>query len=127
MQSAVSSTESSKKEIPEEPKESRQSLSNPDNLRSKSGQAAIDKTVLQNELKKQQKLFQKLEKDVAELTAKKEELEATLAHPDTYSNGVEFKKTEAAYKDVSVKFIAATKEYEIVFEKMISLDEALLA
>jgi len=102
-----------------EPKESRQSLS-------PSRQSAVSQSTVQAELKKQQKLFQKLEKDVAELTAKKEELEARLAHPDTYSNGEEFKKTEIAYKDITIKLEAANKEYEIVFEKMISLDEDLL-
>ncbi|GAA4752514.1 ABC-F family ATP-binding cassette domain-containing protein [Flavisolibacter ginsenosidimutans] len=104
--------ESSKKQETIEPKEPRQS--------------AVNQSTVQAELKKQQKLFQKLEKDVAELTAKKDKLEAKLAHPDTYSNGEEFKKTEAAYKDVTTKLEAANKEYEIVFEKMISLDEDLL-
>ena len=61
-----------------------------------------------------------------ELNAKKADLEAKLAHPDIYANAVEFKKTEAAYKTVSEQLTAANKEYEIVFEKMISLDEDLL-
>ncbi|HET7897559.1 MAG TPA: ATP-binding cassette domain-containing protein, partial [Flavisolibacter sp.] len=86
-----------------------------------------DKTNLQKELQKQQRLFQKLEKEVEELNAKKDELEAKLAHPETYANAEEFKKTEAAYKDVLDKLTVANKEYEVVFEKMISLDEDLLA
>ena len=63
---------------------------------------------------------------MADLTAKKEELESRLAHPDAYAKAEEFKKTEAAYKDVLSKLGAANKEYEIVFEKMITLDEGLL-
>ncbi len=77
-------------------------------------------------MQKQQKLFQKLEKDVEELNGKKEELERKLAHPDIYANADEFKKTEAAYKEATTRLEAANKEYEIVFEKMISLDEELL-
>lgn len=106
---------------PEPSKKSEPAAKEPRQALSKSDQAAA-----QTELKKQQKLFQKLEKDVADLTARKEELETKLAHPDTYSNGDEFKKTEAAYKDTVDKLEAVNKEYEIVFEKMISLDDALL-
>jgi ATP-binding cassette subfamily F protein 3 len=84
-----------------------------------------DKSAVQKELQKQQKLFQKLEKDVEELKARKEELEGKLAHPDIYANAFEFKKTEAAYKELQQKLASANKEYEIVFEKMISLDEDL--
>ncbi|RYZ61676.1 MAG: ABC transporter ATP-binding protein [Chitinophagaceae bacterium] len=85
-----------------------------------------DKSALQKELQKQQKAFQKLEKDVETLNAQKAELEAKLSHPDTYSNANDFKKTEAAYKDVSTRLGAATREYETVFEKIITLDETLL-
>ena len=86
-----------------------------------------DKSAVKKELQKQQKLFQKLEKDVAELNTQKEELEAKLASPDTYSNGDEFKKTEASYKQIVSKLDIANKEYELVFEKIIRLDEELLA
>ncbi|HEY1023089.1 MAG TPA: ABC-F family ATP-binding cassette domain-containing protein, partial [Flavisolibacter sp.] len=85
-----------------------------------------DKSALQKELQKQQKAFQKLEKDMETLNAQKAELEAKLSHPDTYSNAEDFKKTEAAYKDVTACLSTATQEYEIVFEKIITLDEALL-
>ena len=85
-----------------------------------------EKSALQKELQKQQRLFQKLEKEVEELNGKKEELEAKLSHPETYANPDEFKKTEAAYKELTSKLDVVSKEYEIVFEKMISLDEELL-
>ncbi|HUC79924.1 MAG TPA: hypothetical protein VMR70_03375, partial [Flavisolibacter sp.] len=106
--------EEPKKEEPAAPKQSNKSVSQ------------SDKSVVQKELQKQQKLFQKLEKDVADLNKQKEELEAKLAAPDIYSNAVEFKKTETSYKDVLAKLEIANKEYEVVFEKMISLDEDLL-
>ncbi|RYF79485.1 MAG: ABC transporter ATP-binding protein, partial [Chitinophagaceae bacterium] len=82
---------------------------------------------VQKELQKQQKVFQKLEREVAELNTQKTELEAKLALPAIYTNGEDFKKTEAAYKAVITKLDTANKEYEIVFEKIISLDEQLLA
>jgi ATP-binding cassette subfamily F protein 3 len=85
-----------------------------------------DKSAVQKELQKQQKVFQKLEKEVEELNTQKSELEAKLAHPDTYSNADAFKKTEASYKDVLKRLTTANKEYEIIFEKIISLDEELL-
>jgi ATP-binding cassette, subfamily F, member 3 len=88
--------------------------------------SSADKNLVKKELQKQQKLFQKLEKDVADLNLKKEELEDKLAHPETYSNGDEFKKTEGAYKDVMAKLELLNKEYEVVFEKIILLDEELL-
>ncbi|RYZ29835.1 MAG: ABC transporter ATP-binding protein, partial [Chitinophagaceae bacterium] len=113
-QSASSNKEQAKKEEPVQQKESRQS-----------GQKS-DKTAVQNELKKQQKIFQKLEKDVADLNAQKQDLETKLALPDSYSNPGEFKKIETAYKDVLSKLEIANKEYEVVFEKIISLDEELL-
>ena len=86
-----------------------------------------DKSAIKKELLKQQKIFQKLEKDVEELNEQKKELEDKLANPATYANGEEFKKTEAAYKLIAEKLEAANKEYEIVFEKIISLDEQLLS
>jgi ATP-binding cassette subfamily F protein 3 len=86
-----------------------------------------DKSEAKKELQKQQKLFQKLEKDIADLNLQKEELEGKLAHPETYSAGDDFRKTEAAYKQVISKLETANKEYEIIFEKMITLDEDLLS
>ncbi|HVF81659.1 MAG TPA: ATP-binding cassette domain-containing protein, partial [Flavisolibacter sp.] len=93
-------------------------INNPANLISPS-----DKSAAQKELQKQQKVFQKLEQDLAALNTQKEALEVKLAHPGAYSNPEEFKNTEASYKEVLVKLTAVTKEYEMVFEKMIALDE----
>jgi ATP-binding cassette subfamily F protein 3 len=60
------------------------------------------------------------------MNKQKEELETRLGLPDIYAKLDEFKKTETAYKEVVNKLEALNKEYEIVFEKIISLDEALL-
>jgi len=114
-QSATAKKEEAKKEEPAPQKETNKPSSK------------SDKFAVQNELKKQQKVFQKLEKEVADLNTQKLELETKLALPDIYSNATEFKKTEAAYKDVLAKLDVANKEYEVVFEKIISLDEELLS
>ena len=104
-----------KKEEPAAPKQFSKSVSN------------ADKSAVQKELQKQQKAFQKLEKEVAELNTQKAELEARLALPDIYSKPDEFKNTEAAYKAALAKLETLNKEYELVFEKIISLDEQLLS
>jgi ATP-binding cassette subfamily F protein 3 len=88
--------------------------------------AGADKTAIKKELQKQQRIFQQLEKQIAELTQQKEELEIRLTKPEVYASGEEFKKTESAYKTVLNKLETANKEYETIFEKIIELDEQLL-
>jgi ATP-binding cassette, subfamily F, member 3 len=89
--------------------------------------AESDKSALKKELQKQQKVFQQLEKKIAELAQKKEQLELMLTKPDIYADKDAFKKTESGYKEALSKLEAANKEYEKVFEKIIELDEQLLA
>ena len=84
----------------------------------------IDKEA-QKELKKQQRLFEQLEKQIAQLNSNKTELEAKLAAPDTYSNPEAFKQTEAAYKTTLQQLAKANKEYEVVFEKIVALESSL--
>jgi ATP-binding cassette, subfamily F, member 3 len=86
-----------------------------------------DKSSIKKELQKQQKVFQQLEKKIAELAQKKEELELMLTKPEIYADKDAFKKTESGYRDALAKLEAANKEYEKVFEKIIELDEQLLA
>jgi ATP-binding cassette subfamily F protein 3 len=93
---------------------------------SQSTESAVDKSAIRKDLQKQQKIFQQLEKKVADLSQQKEELEIQLTKPEIYANGDEFKKTEASYKNALSKLEAANKEYEKVFEKIIELDEQLL-
>lgn len=93
---------------------------------SESSPSAVDKSAVKKELQKQQRLFQQLEKQISELNQQKEELEISLTKPEIYANKEEFKKAEAAYKQVVSKLEAANKDYEKVFEKIIELDEQLL-
>lgn len=64
------------------------------------------------------KQFNSLEGKIAELTKKKADLEAELGNPDIYSNNAKFVQTETAYKNLTAELLAANKEYEVVFEKM---------
>ncbi|HEY1114911.1 MAG TPA: ABC-F family ATP-binding cassette domain-containing protein [Chitinophagaceae bacterium] len=74
------------------------------------------------ELQKQQRLFEKLEKEIAELNRLKAELEARLGSPEIYSDKQKFFDTENKYKQVSSQLDSANKSYEEVFEKIISLE-----
>ena len=74
------------------------------------------------ELQKQQKLFQQLEEKIAVLQKKKSELEGLLTAPDTYSDKNKFLETETAYKKVSDELNSTNKEYEKVFDKIVTLE-----
>jgi ATP-binding cassette subfamily F protein 3 len=75
------------------------------------------------ELQKVQKQFQQLEQQVASLTAKKSELEASLANPATYSDKAKFLEAETAYKKVETELVKLNADYEKVFERMMQLEE----
>jgi ATP-binding cassette subfamily F protein 3 len=74
------------------------------------------------ELQKQQRLFEKLEKEIAELNRQKTELEALLGSSEIYSDKQKFFETESKYKQVSSQLESANKSYEEVFEKILSLE-----
>ena len=78
-----------------------------------------------NELKKQQKIFQKLEEDVNKLKQEKIELEAKLADPAFYANKDEFKKVDEKYKQVSTRYESLSKDFDKVFELVMELEEKL--
>ena len=73
---------------------------------------------INKEADKIKKQFNSLEGKIAELTKKKADLEAELGNPDIYSNNAKFVQTETAYKNLTAELLAANKEYEVVFEKM---------
>lgn len=77
------------------------------------------------ELQKQQRLFSQLEEKLARLNKEKVELEAALAHPDTYQDVTKFKKTETAYQQVVSQLGEANTQYETVFDKIVSLETEL--
>jgi ATP-binding cassette, subfamily F, member 3 len=82
---------------------------------------AINKEA-KKELQKQQRLFEKLEKEIADLNQQKTELEALLGSSEIYSDKQKFFETENKYKQVSAQLETATKSYEEVFEKILSME-----
>jgi ATP-binding cassette subfamily F protein 3 len=102
---------------PEEPKAVTQSVANNQN-------SGIDKE-LKKELTKQKNLFKQLEEKIAELTKKKAQLELDLASPDVYGDKTKFLQTENAYKANADDLKKANAEYEIVFEKLMELEEKI--
>jgi ATP-binding cassette subfamily F protein 3 len=75
------------------------------------------------ELQKQQRIFQQLEEKVALLTKQKNELEAALTDPSTYSDKQKFIQAESAYNKAAADLKQLNKEYEQVFEKIVALEE----
>lgn len=74
------------------------------------------------ELQKQQRLFEKLEKEIAELNRQKSELEVLLGASEIYSDKQKFFDTENKYKQVTAQLASANQNYEVVFEKILSLE-----
>jgi ATP-binding cassette subfamily F protein 3 len=74
------------------------------------------------ELQKWQREFQQLEEQIAKLSARKNELEASLSDPGTYSDKNKFLETENAYKKAQNELTQLNSRYEIVFEKIMTLE-----
>jgi len=74
------------------------------------------------ELQKWQREFQQLEEQIAKLNARKNELEASLSNPNTYSDKNKFLETENAYKKAQDELKQLNSRYEIVFEKIMMLE-----
>jgi ATP-binding cassette subfamily F protein 3 len=83
---------------------------------------AKPKTQNSNELQKLQKQLNKLEELLNNLTKEKLQTEEALANPESYSDKNKFLQLENNYKSVQQKLEAANKEYETVFEKLMTLD-----
>ncbi len=83
---------------------------------------SIDKQ-LKKELQKQKNAFRQIEDKIAQLNTRKMQLEASLASPDVYGDKTKFLETESAYKANADDLKKANTEYEIVFEKLMELEE----
>ncbi len=84
----------------------------------------VDKEV-KKEYQKNKNRFQQIEEKLAQLNNSKLELEQSMASPDSYSNKEKFHQTELAYKKVIEELAILNKEYEIVFEKVMELEEKM--
>ncbi|MBP6022886.1 ribosomal protection-like ABC-F family protein [Ferruginibacter sp.] len=86
--------------------------------------SSIDKE-LKKEYQKQKNRFQQLEEKIAQLNKKKTELEAGLATPEIYNDKNKFVQTETDYKTTAAELVQLNAEYEVVFEKVMELEEKM--
>ena len=86
--------------------------------------SSIDKE-LKKELQKQKNRFQQLEEKIAQLNKKRITLEAALASPEVYGDKTKFLEAETAYKNSAVELQHANADYEIVFEKVMELEQKI--
>ncbi len=84
----------------------------------------VDKEV-KKEYQKNKNRFQQIEEKLAQLNQRKVELEQLMASPDSYTNKEKFNETEVAYKNIVGELGILNKEYEIVFEKVMELEEKM--
>jgi ATP-binding cassette, subfamily F, member 3 len=74
------------------------------------------------ELQKLQRQFQQLEEKMGLLKTKRDQLEQSLAEPETYSDKKKFILAETDYKKVAEELTQVTGQYEAIFEKIVALD-----
>ncbi|HVX26476.1 MAG TPA: ATP-binding cassette domain-containing protein, partial [Parafilimonas sp.] len=74
------------------------------------------------EIQKLQKQLKKLEDQIENITKEKLQIEEDLAKPEFYSDKNKFLQLENSYKSVQQKLAASNKDYEVVFEKLIELE-----
>jgi ATP-binding cassette subfamily F protein 3 len=85
---------------------------------------AINKE-LKKELQKHKNRFQQLEDQIAKLNKAKAELETQLTLPEIYGDRTKFVMAETAYKNAGLELDILNQEYEVVFEKVMELEEKL--
>ena len=84
----------------------------------------VDKEI-KKEFQKNKTRFQQIEEKLAQFNQRKTVLETVMASPDNYANKDKFQQTETEYKLVTTELVALNKEYEIVFEKVMELEEKM--
>ncbi|HTB51887.1 MAG TPA: ABC-F family ATP-binding cassette domain-containing protein [Ferruginibacter sp.] len=84
----------------------------------------VDKE-LKKEYQKNKNRFQQLEEKVAQLNKRKTELEGLMADPNSYADKNKFQQTETEYKKITEELTAVNKEYEVVFDKVMELEDQL--
>ncbi len=83
-------------------------------------EGAVNKQ-LKKDIQRQQKIFQQLEEKVEALKKRKSELEALLMDGATYADKQKFIQTETEYKKTEAEFKKINVEYELAFERLITL------
>jgi ATP-binding cassette subfamily F protein 3 len=67
-------------------------------------------------------LFQQYEEKIAQLKEEKKKLEDALSSSATYSDKGKYTQTEDAYKKVESELTKLNREYELVFDKIVELE-----
>ena len=93
------------------------------NSNTQTGNQPVSKET-KKELQKQQRLFQQVEEKLAELNKKKSNLESAMTDPGTYSDKNKFLQTEKEYNATNGEISRLSKQYEEIFEKIISLESS---
>jgi ATP-binding cassette subfamily F protein 3 len=75
------------------------------------------------ELQKLQKQFLQLEESIARVSEDKNTLELLLSDPSTYSDKAKFVEVETKYKRAEEKLKQLNTEYEVVFDKIMVLEQ----
>ncbi|MHB1922999.1 MAG: ABC-F family ATP-binding cassette domain-containing protein, partial [Chitinophagaceae bacterium] len=75
------------------------------------------------ELQKVQRTFKNLEEKIAGLQLRKHQLEEELAHPDLFNNKQRFIQFEEEYTTLLKNLEATNKEFELIFDQIIMLEE----
>jgi ATP-binding cassette subfamily F protein 3 len=75
------------------------------------------------EFQKQQQAFRKLEEQMNKIEAEKTKLEEALASTEILSDKERFRQTEERYRLVLSQLETVQKEYNLVFEKLLALEE----
>jgi len=92
-------------------------------------QARDPKTAINKEVKreyqKQQRIFQQLEFQINELKEKKAGFETALTDPAVYADKNRFMQVERDYKKATAELLQANNQYELVFDKIVSLEKDL--
>jgi ATP-binding cassette subfamily F protein 3 len=91
----------------------------------KEGPATPINKEAKKELQRQERLFKELEEKIAKLTKQKNDLEASLSDPNTYSDKNKFVTAETEYKKTSNELNNTNRQYEQVFEKIVELEKTL--
>ncbi len=78
---------------------------------------------LQRELQKHQRKLQNIEADLTKASSEKLRLEAELAAPENYVDRLKFKAIEKDYERAKQDLVNLNKEYELLFEKVMELEE----
>ncbi|MEO6723188.1 MAG: ABC-F family ATP-binding cassette domain-containing protein, partial [Ferruginibacter sp.] len=104
--------------VKEEPKAEQRKVQNEQRV-------PVDKE-LKKEYQRNKNRFQQIEDKLAQLNKQKSALELLMSSPDGYANKGKFQQAEADYKSVAKEIGSLEKEYEVVFEKVMELEEKLM-